>query len=64
MTEKMQKVYDLVKNSNYGGVRGMMGAYAIDLENSKMYGNSYRALVRKNKIAKAEVAGEKVYVAL
>jgi hypothetical protein len=64
MTERMQQVYDLVKNSRYGDVRGVMSANKLDLENSVVFGNSYRALVRKNKIVKSEICGDKVYIAM
>lgn len=64
MTNRMKQVYELVKNSRYNGVKTIFSAEIIDLEKSTYYGNSTRALVRKNMMAITFVGTQKVYIAL
>ena len=64
MTEKMEKIYKMVSKSNYGGVTGILSSNMVDLEHSIVFGNTYRALVRKNKIVKTTIGDQIVFIAI
>jgi hypothetical protein len=64
MTEKMEKIYKMVSKSNYGGVTGILSSNIVDLEHSSVFGNTYRALVRKNKIVKTTIGDQIVFIAI